>query len=208
MRVANQAAATFGPVLSDILSINQALAIYMIEPVTKFLEVIAKVPASLLVALLVAVSVTLFAPDPLAQALALDGFRTSYRAVLGPTWLLLASIVGTKIILYFTRGVAGRSALRTRRKQLHELTPEEKGYLAPFIVEEENTIYVDMSDGIAGGLHHKGIIYRASNVFDMLKGVPYNLQPWAREYLAQHPQLLEGAAGRPRSPREHRGMDW
>lgn len=172
----------------------------------KLLEAITKVPTALILALLVAISIMLFIPAPLAQTLALDGFRASYRIVLGPSWLLLVSIVGTKLILFLTRGIATRRALQARKKQLHDLTPEEKGYLAAYIEGQANTIHVDMSDGIAGGLLLKGIIYRASNTFDMLKGVPFNLHPWARTCLTQNPDLLEGAEGRPRNPRQHRGI--
>jgi hypothetical protein len=180
----------------------------MTDTLTRFLEIITKVPTALIVALLFAVSVTLFSPESLAKILALDGFRVNYRIVLGPTWLLLASIAGAKIILYFAKGVARRNALLARQKQLHELTPEERGYLVPFIGQEENAIYVDMTDGVAGGMCRKGILYKATNSFDLLIGVPFNLQPWARKYLIEHPELLDGALGRPRSPREHRGMGW
>lgn len=164
-------------------------------------------PTALVIALFVAVSVTLLSPDSLAEKLALDAFRMKYRIALGPAWLLLTSILGTKTILYLIRRVDARVVLRTKREQLHVLTPEEQGYLAPFIQKKMNTIHEDMTDGVAGGLKLKGIIYPASDLIDIVKGVPYNLYPWAREYLTQHPELLKDAVIKPRNPHGRRRID-
>ncbi|MGY6217836.1 super-infection exclusion protein B [Methylolobus aquaticus] len=77
--------------------------------------------------------------------------------------------------------------------KLHALTSEEKGYLAPYVFGKVNTQYFRVDDGIAGGLTAKLMIYRSSNAFNMIKDVPYNIQPWAKEYLIKNPELLDGA---------------
>ena len=82
------------------------------------------------------------------------------------------------------------------------LTPEEKGYLVSYIEGQQNTIYVGLDDGIMGGLTAKGITYRSSNMGDLLNGVAFNLQPWARSYLEENRYLLDGYAGKPMTPRE------
>ncbi len=46
-------------------------------------------------------------------------------------------------------------------------------------------------DGLAGGLEAKGILFRSSNFGDPLYGFSHNLQPWARDYLKKHPELLK-----------------
>ena len=81
----------------------------------------------------------------------------------------------------------------TREKQLDFLTPEEQGYLTPYVKDSVNTQKFPVEDGVVGGLLTKGIVYRSSNVFDMVEGVPYNIQPWAKAYLLRHPELLADA---------------
>jgi hypothetical protein len=88
------------------------------------------------------------------------------------------------------------------QKYLYKLTPEEKGYLMPYIETEKNTVNVGLDDRIMGGLVAKGITYRASSTGNMVTGFAYNLQPWAREYLMTNPQLHSGASGRPMAPGE------
>jgi hypothetical protein len=85
---------------------------------------------------------------------------------------------------------------------LHKLTPEEKGYLIPFIEGQMNSINVGMDDGVMAGLRAKGITYLAANMGSVLDGFAFNLQPWAREYLEKNPNLLEGAAGHPMTPQQ------
>jgi hypothetical protein len=47
--------------------------------------------------------------------------------------------------------------------------------------------------GIAGGLVAKRILFRSSNIFNMIQGPPHNIQPWAKARLIEKPELLEGA---------------
>jgi hypothetical protein len=91
--------------------------------------------------------------------------------------------------------------LEQRKKSLHELTADEKAYLIPYVLENQNTQYFLLEDGIAGGLQAKTIIYRASNLGSLVGGWAFNIQPWARDYLKEHPELLQGANPNPPSPR-------
>lgn len=74
-------------------------------------------------------------------------------------------------------------------KSLHELTPDEKGYLLPYIRDVANTRYFKFIDGIAGGLWAKRILFRSSDLA-VPNSAPDNLEPWARQYLQDHPELL------------------
>jgi hypothetical protein len=46
------------------------------------------------------------------------------------------------------------------------------------------------------------IIFRTSNMFSLVEGAPLNLQPWVRDYVTAHPEILADAEGRPVPPRE------
>ena len=104
--------------------------------------------------------------------------------------------------LCFMQGHKEKKGLKQCQEMLQQLTPEEKGYLVPFIFEQKNSVYVGMDDGVMAGLVAKGITYRASNMGSMLEGFAHNLQPWARSYLGQHAELLEGSVGQPLTPGE------
>lgn len=80
--------------------------------------------------------------------------------------------------------------LKKLQKTLHSLTPDEKDYIAPYILNLVNTRKFDIGDGIAAGLVVKNILFRPSNIGDILSGFSHNMQPWAREYLESHPECL------------------
>lgn len=42
----------------------------------------------------------------------------------------------------------------------------------------------------------------------VLEGFAYNLQPWARDYLNDNPQLLDGHVGEPMTPQEKLHSQW
>ncbi len=93
-----------------------------------------------------------------------------------------------------------RENLKKSQEQLHKLTPDEKAYLVPYVIKDENTQYFLIEDGVAGGLVAKGIIYQASSVGDMIMGWAYNIQPWVKDYLSENPKCLEGANPNPKGP--------
>ena len=85
---------------------------------------------------------------------------------------------------------AHRRIIKNQRACLRSLTPEEKGFLVPFIFDNEATRYASMESGVVGGLLAQGIIYRSSSVGTSSFTFPYNLQSWARRELAKQRWLL------------------
>lgn len=178
------------------------------DKITAIAEYFRKVPAAFLVAVLTTLGLVLFLPEHYAKVLAVDTFRGQYRVFLGPVFLLVLAFGVARLCTYIGRAYADRRLLKKRRELLHRLTPEEKGYLVPYIQEQQNSVYVGMDDGVMAGLGKKGVIYLAANMGDLLNGFAFNLQPWAREYLQSHPQLLDGYAGRPVTPRRKLHSGW
>lgn len=167
-----------------------------------------KIPASFLVAIVCVLGLILFLPNDIAVTLAVDGFREEYRVFLGPAFLLTFSFCVARIFMFLMKWHRQKKNLKHKQDSLHQLTPEEKGYLIHYIENEQNTIYVGIDDGIMAGLRVKGITYLAANMGDALNGFAFNLQPWARDYLSQNPQLLNGYVGRPMTPREKLHARW
>jgi len=172
------------------------------DKVAALLDALKSIPTQLLVAVAIALGLVLFLPNDVAAMLAVDSFRQSFRVFLGPSFIVVCSFLlaraGAFALVPF-RQRQNRKALEAR---LSMLTAEEKGYLAPFILGGQNTIHVSHTDGIAGGLRAKEILYLGSNMFSLVEGMPLNMQPWARRHLEANTHLLEGAAGRPLSPSE------
>jgi len=178
------------------------------ERLTGFVDYFRKIPAVFLVAIVSVLGLILFLPEETAKTLAVDGFRDKYRVYLGPAFLLTLSFCIARLYVFFMQGHKEKKHLRQRQEMLHQLTPEEKGYLVPFIEKQQNSVYVGMDDGVMGGLVTKRITYRASNMGDILQGFAHNLQPWARMYLEQNLELLDGYVGEPRTPQQKLHSRW
>jgi hypothetical protein len=159
----------------------------------------------------IATAVALFGGESVAASLGISELRNQYRLQLGVAFLLASSLLaaqGLGALGRFLVSLAGarrkrqqaREAIDRRRKTLQLLTPDEKAYLAPFILRGENTQYFQIEDGVAAGLVAKEILYRPSSVGDILNGFAHNVQPWAREYPGEHPELLAGANPSPQGP--------
>lgn len=178
------------------------------DKLTGLADYFRKIPAAFLVAIVSVLGLILFLPEQHAKTLAIDTFRDIYRVFLGPAFLLTLSFCAARVFNFFMEGHRQRQALKKRQEALHSLTPEEKGYLIPYIEEQLNTVHVGMDDGVMAGLRSKGITYLAANMGDLLNGFAFNLQPWAREYLQKNPHLLDGYAGAPMTPRQKLHSRW
>jgi len=174
----------------------------MMDKLTGFADYFRKIPAAFLVAIMSVLGLILFLPDETAKTLAVNDFREKYRVFIGPAFLLTVSFLIARLFVFLKQGHTERQNLKVKQQMLHQLTPDEKGYLVPYIEGQQNTINVGMDDGIMSGLVAKRITYRASNMGDLLNGFAFNLQPWAREYLELNPDLLDGHAGTPMTPRQ------
>jgi Na+-transporting methylmalonyl-CoA/oxaloacetate decarboxylase gamma subunit len=184
----------------------------MIEWLGSVLSTLRQTSPIIFFGISLASGILVFAGHDIADTMGLADFRQQYRVEIGLAFVFSVSIffaqtlwgTGRLIRAFGKRSLEARKAKRAleeKRKQLHDLTPDEKAYLQPYIKQEENTQYFAIVDGIAGGLEAKGIIYRSSNVGNFLSGTAYNMQPWAREYLRENPDLLKGASTEPRRPR-------
>jgi hypothetical protein len=81
--------------------------------------------------------------------------------------------------------------VRLHRRELHSLTEDEKDYLRRYIEKQTRSCTFALNDGIAMGLQQRKIIIRASNLgIPGGYSFPFQIQPWAWEYLNKHPELV------------------
>ena len=176
----------------------------MFEAIGGLLTSLRSATPVLLGGIVVSCGVVLFGPDGFLAALGILDLATTYRTFVGSAFLLSGSLLSAEGVAALWKARQARLEGRANAKRhkeievaqheaLHQLTVHERSYLAPFVLNGQNTVYFPLQDGVVGGLEAKKVLYRASAIGDMLTGFAFNLQPWAREHLEAHPELLHGA---------------
>ena len=175
----------------------------MIEAVSGLLSSIKQTSPVIFTGLAIASGIVLFSNGDLITTIGLSDFRDANKQYIGGCFVLSSSILFAQLatglfgfikVLFakWQKSRRNKKAMESRKKDLVNLTPDEKAYLAPYVLGQETTLYFLMEDGIKGSLEAKGILYRASNMGDMVTGWAYNIQPWALKHLQSNPDLLEG----------------
>jgi len=128
----------------------------MMDKLTGFADYFRKISAAFLVAIVSVLALILFLPGEISKSLAVYDFREKYKVFLGPVFLLTISFCFARVFIFFMSGHTERKRLKNRQKMLYQLTPEEKGYLVPYIRHQKNTVYVGMdgSNKRFGGRTH------------------------------------------------------
>ena len=121
------------------------------------------------------------------------------NSVLGPIFLIclaawviffigLFKIVGIKVIAPW---IKNKGEIKDQKHLLSTLSKAEKEFLNRYFDNDTGTLYSEISDGVAGGLAAKKIIFRASNVaIQGSTSFPFNIQPWATVLLRGNPEYL------------------
>lgn len=153
----------------------------------------------------------LFSSEPFMETLGLDAFRVANKPYIGGAFVVSIALLlshSTFQLVSFAKGIVSArtakkraaAAEKARKQKLHELTPDEKAYLVPYVVEDANTQYFLIEDGVVGGLVQNGVLYQSSQIGSLVDGWAFNLQPWAKTYLKENPNLLEGFNPNPQGP--------
>jgi hypothetical protein len=133
-----------------------------------------------------------FIPDDILKKLNFFELINPHKNILAGSGILsivlLIGKIGELLIICYKKHEENKKVY----KPLHNLTPEEKYYLLPYIRDKKNTLYRLVVDGVMSGLTHKNITYLS--IKPVSAEGAYNLNPWAREYLEKQPHLLDGAA--------------
>ena len=183
----------------------------MFEALSGFLSGLKQASPALLLGFALASGLVLFSPESFVATLGLDSFRRDNKPYIGGSFVVSIALLVSQLI--FSTGTLIRALLAKRQarkkaaqaeidrqKRLQELTPDEKAYLIPYVLHDENTQHFQIEDGVAGGLLAKSIIYQASKVGSIVEGWAYNIQPWAKAFLQANPDLLDGANPNPEGP--------
>jgi len=138
----------------------------------------------------------LFGPMSVLERLGLFKFLAEYRAWLGTVFIAATTIwVSHGLAQVGNVGLAWlkeKNAIRIRRSELKDLSPQERAILRKFIDGNTKTIALNIRSGVHAALELRQVIYRASTVSSYDTYFDYNIQPWAWDYLRGHQKVIEG----------------
>jgi hypothetical protein len=157
-----------------------------------------KLPQSVLRGLVAVAASMLWGPDRYVDGLGLRAFIEDYRNYLGVVFLiLLAATIPSALTLVsrpLKRSWTQRRTLHRLRRRLGDLTEAEKAVLRGYLMRGTRTQRLEMSSGVTRSLEAANIIVLGSNLGYWDFEFDYIIQPWAWQYLREHPELLEAIA--------------
>jgi hypothetical protein len=138
--------------------------------------------------------VVLFSGDGLISTLGLNELLAAWRPWVGVAFLVSTSLLFANVVAAVGRWIRKRwrwaASARNLRRRLHNLAADEQELLARFLLERRKCLRFPVRDGVSQGLAAANILYRSSNVGDLLGGWDFSMQPWAWEHLNANPHLV------------------
>ena len=139
-------------------------------------------------------ALVLFLPDAVIAKTGLLTIRNENLAWVGlgffaSTALFLASALEALARLA-SGSLSDIFARRRMTKSLSNLARDEKEFLRIYIDEDQSSLSVPLSHGVASRLAGMRVLVRTSQLSNYSGDFPYALQPWAREVLLKNPQFL------------------
>ena len=165
----------------------------MFQAVSAIVTVIFKEGAPFYFSSMIFTAFLLFVSTSVLDRIGLSALVQEYRGYIGAVFVLSASLLAPRafniISSPFVNWSKERNLYRNVISNINSMTEEEKSYIRAFVDDGRNTIHVPISDGIMGGLHAKGLVFRPTSVGNS-SSWPYNLQPIVRKILEKDPGLL------------------
>lgn len=153
-----------------------------------------KLPTKTLAALCIVSGILIFSGEGTLDNFGLKVLVSEYRAYLGVAFLLTLALTLVNSISaawkFIYPWIAEAYWIRAGRKRLQNLNPTEKQILSYYIQNQTRSQNLPIQNGTVSALQKEKIIIRGSSLGTM-HGFDYIMQPWAWEYLNEHPELLE-----------------
>lgn len=163
-----------------------------------------KVGPSVWLALLCLSGIALFAPSSFLLNLHINDLVRTYTDYFGLCFVVSLCFLLSSLFFYIFEIIKSKWERRKGDakliQHLHELTPDEKAYIATYVLKSCTTNYYQANDGVAGGLRRKGILFLSAQIGSMHRGFAHNISTWAKRHLVDNIDLLDGASDEPRRP--------
>ena len=149
-----------------------------------------------LIAISLVLAFLLFGPVDKLQWFGVADVAKDYRQWLGIGFLacnaLLAVSVGQWAFVLGRNTIRKRQFKRDMLERLGRLTEDEKQILRFYIAEQTRGNTLRYDDGVVQGLVGSRIIYRSSNMGNLVEGFPFNIHEIAWNALNNDHSLLNG----------------
>jgi hypothetical protein len=139
-----------------------------------------------------------FLPSDMIASLGLSEIKMTYGEYFGLAFIysiaaiLVASI--TKLWdVFLGNWIKEKVTLYFYRKEAYDLTDEEREILRLFINGKTRSAHLSLKNGTVLGLERRMFIVRVGQLGTdaITMTFPFNIQPWAWEYLNKNPHLLD-----------------
>lgn len=146
-----------------------------------------------LIALLIASSFILFAPEEFIKKINLHNLGNTFRTVCGFTLVISFSLIISILSFSIIEAVKRKAYVKSLEKELSLLTNPEKIIVKLMYHMPAHSISLSVQEGITGALLQKKIITYASSVGDQVGLLTFQfvLQPWVVKYLHSHNDFCE-----------------
>jgi hypothetical protein len=136
-----------------------------------------------------------YMPERWLVAMKLEYVAKSYRDPLAVLFLVSGARLLTPVIFWGGDRIrrATRQALQVRKGQgrLQHLSPDERELLVPFVQTNGRMQRFPPMQGTANRLVAEDILFRPVRLVNLVApSSPFCIQPWALEYLQEHPELV------------------
>lgn len=140
----------------------------------------------------------IFLPSEALLKLGLVDVKSKFSTYFGlgfvfSTTFLIAAMLNGFWKVFLARRLKEMANVYFYRKEAHDLTDEEKEILNIFIKGKTRSTSLSMKNGVVLGLEKRMFIIRVGQLgTDAISwSFPFNIQPWAWEYLNKNPHLLD-----------------
>lgn len=145
--------------------------------------------------LFVASGIILFSPRTILIQIGLVDIQSEYRFMIGTVFVFaLAMLLGTIILSAINMSKQRWNWFWSEhhlKRGLYDLTEDEKAALRPFIINGSSQELFNLADGVVAILEAKVILNRASTMSVSNTDFNYIMQPWAKDHLMKHKELLD-----------------
>lgn len=167
----------------------------IIQPFIKFLEWLGLTPWEFFSFLTIITGFFIFAPPSHLNKIGLIALRQNYLPIIGGTFVISSgfwlSLTASWLWERGRKKYQQRRLRNYRKEKLRSLTPKEKKILGYYVLHDTREQDLDISSGVVNQLEGEKYIIRSSPVSTYGYKFSYNIQPWVKEYLEKHPELVD-----------------
>ena len=171
---------------------------------------ILKLAPPYLVSLGIIAALFLFAPDKMLKWLGIFHFVQHYRSSFAIAFIVTAVLFAVDRTIAVVGWIGHKKAIakvaKARLERLHRLTEDEKQILRFYFAKQTRANGLRIDDGVVQGLVAARIIFRSTQLGNVLEGFGHNISDFAWEYLHDHPELLRGTTNTYRTDKQF--DDW